>query len=156
VNGCSLDAMREYYDRRALEYDETVTAGLDPDAVAAFEREVAELCESLAALPPALTLDVACGTGLFTRHLRGRVVALDPSRAMLRLTRARLPAAWLVQGVVPELPFAAGAFDRLVAAHFYGHLVEADRLAFLAGEAAAASRAGSRETTVTAAPRASI
>jgi hypothetical protein len=33
---------------------------------------------------------------------------------------------------VPELPFAAGAFDRLVTAHCYGHLVEADRLAFLA------------------------
>lgn len=132
MSGRSLEAMREYYDRRAGEYDESITDGLDPDAVSEFAREGVELGRALAALPPAPTLDVACGTGLFTRHLRGRVVALDRSHAMLRRARSRLPGAQLVQAAVPVLPFAAGAFDRLVTAHFYGHLAGTDRLAFLA------------------------
>jgi hypothetical protein len=37
-----------------------------------------------------------------------------------------------VQAAVPSLPFAAGAFDRLITAHFYGHLEGADGPAFLA------------------------
>lgn len=131
--------MREYYDRRAAEYDETVTAGLQPAVAAELEREGDRLGEALATLPPALTLDVACGTGLFTRHLRGRIVALDRSLAMLRLAGTRVPAVLLVQSAVPHLPFGAGAFDRLVTAHFYGHLVETDRIAFLA-EAARVAR----------------
>lgn len=139
MSGRSLDAMREYYDRRAFEYDETVTAGLDPDIAADFEREGARLGEALATLPGALTLDVACGTGLFTRHLRGRIVALDRSRHMLTLAVTRLPAVRPVQAAVPDLPFAAGTFDRMVTAHFYGHLIEADRIAFLA-EAARVAR----------------
>jgi ubiquinone/menaquinone biosynthesis C-methylase UbiE len=139
TTGQSLAAMREYYDRRAAEYDETVTTGLQPAVAAELEREGDRLGEALAALPPALTLDVACGTGLFTRHFRGRIVALDRSLAMLRLAGTRLPTAFLVQSAVPHLPFGTGAFERLVTAHFYGHLVEADRLAFLA-EAARVAR----------------
>lgn len=132
MSGRSLEAMREYYDRRAAEYDASITEGVDQAVASAMEREGVALGQALAALSPALTLDVACGTGLFTRRLDGRVVALDRSRAMLEIARARLPHAHLVQAAVPALPFAAGAFERLVTAHFYGHLDDGDRLAFLA------------------------
>ena len=122
----------EYYDRRAAEYDETTTAGLDAETAAAFAQEMAALGAVLAALPGGRVLDVACGTALFTQHLRGQVVALDQSGGMLKRARARVPTAWLVQAAVPALPFASSVFDRLVTCHLYGHLVEVERVAFVA------------------------
>ena len=65
--------MKAYYDRRAREYDEWyrgVGQYAERDRPG-WENEVEALCESLAALPPARTLDVACGTGFLTRHLPG-------------------------------------------------------------------------------------
>ena len=66
--------MFEYYDQRAPEYDEWY---LGTGLFAAQERpgwheELAELCEAIAALPEARTLDVACGTGFLTRFLLAR------------------------------------------------------------------------------------
>jgi ubiquinone/menaquinone biosynthesis C-methylase UbiE len=122
----------EYYGRRAAEYDESIIAGLDTETAAAFAQEMAALGSVLAALPGGRVLDVACGTGLFTQHLRGQVVALDQSAGMLTVARGRIPTARLVQAAVPALPFAAMAFDRLVTSHFYGHLVEVERVAFVA------------------------
>jgi ubiquinone/menaquinone biosynthesis C-methylase UbiE len=124
--------MREYYDRRAAEYDETILDGSDAETAAAFTGELAALGRVLAALPPARVLDVACGTGLITRYLRGEVTALDHSEGMLRIAGTRVPAARLVRAAVPSLPFADLAFDQLCTSNFYGHLVEAERVAFLA------------------------
>ena len=42
--------------------------------------------ELAARLPPARTLDVACGTGFLTQHLKGFVAALDQSPAMIAIT----------------------------------------------------------------------
>ena len=56
----------EYYDRRAAEYDQSITLGLDAETAAAFAQELAALGAVLAALPPGRVLDVACGTALFT------------------------------------------------------------------------------------------
>ncbi len=49
MSGRSLEAMREYYDRRAAEYDDSITDGLDPAIASAMEREAAALGRSLAA-----------------------------------------------------------------------------------------------------------
>lgn len=122
----------EYYDRRAAEYDQTITDGLDAATVAAFASELAALGRVLVGLPPGRVLDVACGTGLFTRYLRGQVVALDQSERMLEIARTRIPTAQPVRAVVPALPFGGAAFDRLVTSHFYGHLVKVEAVAFLA------------------------
>jgi demethylmenaquinone methyltransferase/2-methoxy-6-polyprenyl-1,4-benzoquinol methylase len=122
----------EYYDRRAAEYDESITAGLDTETAAAFAQELAALGPVLTGLPPGRVLDVACGTALFTQHLLGQVVALDQSAGMLMVARGKIPTAQLVQAAVAALPFAGMAFDRLVTSHFYGHLVEVERVAFVA------------------------
>jgi demethylmenaquinone methyltransferase/2-methoxy-6-polyprenyl-1,4-benzoquinol methylase len=126
------EPMREYYDRRAAEYDETILDGSDAETAAAFTDELAALGRVLGRLPPGRVLDVACGTGLITRYLRGEVVALDQSARMLRIAATRVPAARLVRAVARSLPFADLAFDRLCTSNFYGHLVEAERAAFLA------------------------
>jgi len=75
---------------------------------------------------------VACGTGFLSQHVAGRVVALDQSMAMLQIARQRLPDRCVLQGDALRLPFRAGAFECLMAAHFYGHLDLGMRTRFLA------------------------
>ena len=126
--------MKAYYNRRAPEYDDWwFGTGLHADRDRpGWEEEVDALIGALAALPPARTLDVACGTGFLTRHLPGEIVGLDQSESMLEIARERVPAAGFVRGDGIELPFPDGAFERIFTGHFYGHLEEADRRRFLA------------------------
>jgi ubiquinone/menaquinone biosynthesis C-methylase UbiE len=122
-----------YYDRRAPEYDDWYM-GRGPYAARerdGFDEDLARMCAILAELPPARTLDVACGTGFLTRHLRGEITGLDQSQRMLEVAAARLPGAALVQGDALTLPFADDAFDRVVSGHFYGHLDPRQRAGFL-------------------------
>jgi SAM-dependent methyltransferase len=132
--------MRRYYEQRAPEYDDW---WLGTGLFAGRERpgwhdEVAELCAALAALPPARTLDVACGTGFLTVHLPGEVTGLDQSAGMLAIAARRRPDARFVQGDGLAPPFPAGAFERVHAGHFYGHLDPDQRARFLAAAAALA------------------
>jgi demethylmenaquinone methyltransferase/2-methoxy-6-polyprenyl-1,4-benzoquinol methylase len=124
----------DYYDRRAGEYDDWYEgrgrfAGRDRPGWAG---EVARLVEFVRALPPARTLDVACGSGFLTRHLRGLVVGLDQSRSMVALAQSRLPDGIALVGDALDLPFPDGAFDRVLTGHFYGHLPPDERATFLA------------------------
>jgi demethylmenaquinone methyltransferase/2-methoxy-6-polyprenyl-1,4-benzoquinol methylase len=128
------DAHRAYYEARAREYDDW---WLGRGLFAARERpgwgeEVHEVERLLAALPAARTLDVACGTGFLTRHLRGLVVGLDQSPTSVALAQRRLPDGIALVGDAFALPFADRAFERLVTSHFYGHLLDDDRARFLA------------------------
>jgi ubiquinone/menaquinone biosynthesis C-methylase UbiE len=126
--------LKEYYDKRAAEYDDWY---LGKGRFAERERpewdaEVGELTAVVASLAPARTLDVACGTGFLTRHLRGDVVALDQSLRMLEQTAAQAPRATVIQGDALSLPFPDKSFDRVFTGHFYGHLEDDERRRFLA------------------------
>lgn len=126
--------MKAYYDQRATEYDDWYHGtGMH----ASVERpgwadEVARLTRLVGELQPARTLDVACGTGYLTRHLRGEVVGLDQSAAMLEVAAERAPRAKLRQADALSLPFEDGSFERVFSAHFYGHLEHPERATFLA------------------------
>jgi SAM-dependent methyltransferase len=122
-----------YYDRRASEYDDWY---LGRGAFATrdrpgFDDELAAVVATVASLEPARTLDVACGTGFLTQHLRGEITALDRSPRMLEIVRQRLPNALCVEGDGLTLPFADDAFNRVLTGHFYGHLDTAQRVVFL-------------------------
>jgi ubiquinone/menaquinone biosynthesis C-methylase UbiE len=126
--------VKEYYDARAPEYDDWylgagLFAGRDRPG---WSEEIDALGSALAALPPARTLDVACGTGFLAQHLPGEIVGLDQSARMLAEAERRLPAATFIQGDALALPFPDGAFARLFTGHFYGHLRDDDRGRFLA------------------------
>ena len=125
-------SMEAYYERRAPEYDDWYLGrGLFAERDRpGWEDELRAVEQVVASLPPARTLDVACGTGFVTRHLRGRVVATDRSPAMLAESRRRHSHP-LVLADAFELPFADGGFDRILAGHFYGHLDPAQRARFL-------------------------
>jgi ubiquinone/menaquinone biosynthesis C-methylase UbiE len=125
--------VKAYYERRAAEYDDWwLGTGLFADRHRpGWHEERAALTRTLAALPPARTLDVACGTGFLTQHLAGEITGVDQSASMLELARANVPRGRFLQADALELPFEDDAFDRLLASFFYGHLEEEDRTAFV-------------------------
>jgi ubiquinone/menaquinone biosynthesis C-methylase UbiE len=125
--------VREYYHRRAPEYDDWYAGAFYDDRQReSFLTELERLEAALRELTPAHTLDVACGTGFLTRHLPGEIVGLDQSRTMLEIARDQAPHARYVEGDAYSLPFPDGTFDRVFTGHFYGHLEADDRAAFLA------------------------
>ena len=124
--------MREYYEQRAPEYDDWWTGA---GQFAARDRpgwdaETGALIAALGALPPARTLDVACGTAFLARHLPGDVTGLDASPGMLAIARERLLR--VVEGDALDPPFPDGSFERVSTGHFYGHLRAPERARFLA------------------------
>jgi ubiquinone/menaquinone biosynthesis C-methylase UbiE len=126
--------VKTYYDQRAPEYDDWwLGRGLFADRDRpGWNDELHVLEQVIADLPPKRTLDVACGTGFLTRHLRGEVVGLDASERMLELARGQAPSAEFVRGDALSLPFADGTFERVFASYFYCHLEADERARFLA------------------------
>lgn len=126
--------MKAYYDQRAPEYDDWwLGRGRFADRERpGWNEELRRLENIVAELPPKRTLDVACGTGFLTRHLRGEVVGLDASARMLELAREQAPSADFTRGDALALPFADGTFERVFASYFYCHLEADERARFLA------------------------
>jgi SAM-dependent methyltransferase len=126
--------VKAYYEARAPEYDDwwLGTGSFAERDRPGWDDERGRLIAALKTLPPARTLDVACGTGFLTEHLPGDVTGLDQSASMLALAAARVPNASFVQSDALRIPFLDGAFERLFTSHFYGHLEETERARFLA------------------------
>jgi demethylmenaquinone methyltransferase/2-methoxy-6-polyprenyl-1,4-benzoquinol methylase len=126
--------MDKYYDTRAPEYDDWYLGrGLFAERDRpGWEAELDRVAATIDALDPGRTLDVACGTGFLTRHLRGVVVGLDQSPRMLDEAARQAPRATFTQGDALALPFPNDSFSRVFTGHFYGHLREDDRERFLA------------------------
>jgi len=93
-----------YYRARASEYDawwlRTGRFDRGPENNAAWLADVAvveqAVADMLSSRHPATVLEIACGTGLFTRHLAPRVGALtavDASPEVIAINRARVAAA---------------------------------------------------------------
>jgi ubiquinone/menaquinone biosynthesis C-methylase UbiE len=145
------DDMRRYYDERAYEYDDWwLGRGLFADRPRpGWSAEVEQLVSMIGGLPPARTLDVACGTGLLTRHLPGELVAVDQSDSMVAVAAERMPGVRVVQGDAVPLPFGDGEFERVFTSHFYGHLLPGERERFVEE----ARRVGSQLVVVDSARR---
>jgi ubiquinone/menaquinone biosynthesis C-methylase UbiE len=126
--------VKAYYDRRAPEYDDWwLGQGLHADRERPGWKDELRLLERVVRdLPPIRTLDLACGTGFLTRHLRGDVVGLDASERMLEIARVQAPSARFEQGDALSTPFEDGEFDRVFTSYFYCHLEEEQRTRFLA------------------------
>ncbi|WP_369250296.1 methyltransferase domain-containing protein [Streptomyces sp. R41] len=96
------------YDKEADEYD--ATQGGEPRAAAAADAVLGLVPEGARSL-----LDVACGTGIATRHLAAgrpglRVTGADAAHGMARMAAARLPGA-VILADSRQLPFTEGSFD---------------------------------------------
>ena len=126
--------LRAHFDQRAPEYDDwwLGTGSFAERERPGWSAEVEQLISVVRGLPPARVLDVACGTGFLTRHLRGDLVALDQSARMVEIAAARIPHACVMQGDAVPLPFLDGEFDRVFTSHFFHHLPPDRRRAFMA------------------------
>jgi SAM-dependent methyltransferase len=123
-----------YYHRRAPDYDDWYRGDgryAETDRPG-WHEEVTALVELVETLPPVRTIDIACGTGFLTSHLRGFVIGLDQSAAMVDLAQSRLPNGLVIMGDALHVNVADHAFDRVFTGHFYGHLPPVERVAFLA------------------------
>jgi SAM-dependent methyltransferase len=96
-----LDDQIAYYRARAAEYDAwwfrtgRFDRGAENNAAWRAEVGVVEtaVAEMLAKLRPSTVLELACGTGLFTRHLAPRVAAVtavDASPEVIAINRSRV------------------------------------------------------------------
>lgn len=122
--------MKAYYHARAGEYDEWWLAAAQTRP--GWSDELDELMQTVRRLPLGRTLDVACGTGYLTRRLKGPVVGIDQSAAMIEIARRQAPDASFAVADALDLPFGDCSFDRVFASYFYCHLEEAERARFLA------------------------
>lgn len=98
----ALDALlaeqARYYDGRAPEYDEWFHRqgryDQGPELNARWHAEMAAVAEALTRFGPSgAVLELACGTGLWTRHIAdyaSRITAVDASAEMIRLNLARM------------------------------------------------------------------
>jgi SAM-dependent methyltransferase len=121
------ERQKRYYRQRAAEYD---SGAWEPET-AEEAAEVEALLDVVSGFPPARTLDVACGTGFLTRHLRGELTLLDASDEMLAIAASRVSDASVVHAEALPLPFPDGAFERIFSSAFYDHLRPPERKSFL-------------------------
>ena len=73
-------------------------------------------------VPPdcAVVVDLAAGTGLFTRALEGRVeqvVAVEPDERMRRVLAARSPGVRVLDGRAEDIPLPDGCADAVLVSH---------------------------------------
>jgi demethylmenaquinone methyltransferase/2-methoxy-6-polyprenyl-1,4-benzoquinol methylase len=125
------DELVDYYEARAPYYDEA-HAGPTPAWV---DEMVAAM---LATLAGRHVLEVACGTGQWTRRLAGAastVTAVDAAPSMLAIAAATVaghPNVTLRQGNAYRLADIEGTFDGALAMQWWSHVPYARRGEFLA------------------------
>lgn len=124
-------AMRVYYDQRAAEYDqwyrlEGMYSGLTDRA--RWNAELSLLADRVAEFGAGRILEIAPGTGWWTRYLarHGRVVGVDWAPRMLLQARERLkdsaPETKLVRGDAYALPFGNASFDACFFSFWLSHV----------------------------------
>jgi SAM-dependent methyltransferase len=127
-----LSEQKRYYAERAPEYDDwwfrRGRYALEPEALARWESDIAEAEGALETFGPrGGILELAAGTGLWTRHLvrsAERLVAVDASPRTLEVNRARVEGH--VEYVVADLfGWQPGAeFDLVFFSFWLSHVPE--------------------------------
>lgn len=135
-----LSEQLEYYRARAAEYDKWwLREGRfdrGPEANARWFAEAAELERVLARFDPrGEVLELACGTGLWTRRLvdhAAHVTAVDAAPEVLAINRARVghPAVTYVEADLFDYRPDPGAYDACVFTFWLSHVPEERFAAF--------------------------
>lgn len=114
-------ATRAFYDAYAADYDVLVRG--QPDALDARQFVTEYLSEHGATAGS--VLEAGCGTGLYSRQLRGLcddLHGVDFSVEQLRQARRRGVSMSHVLGDVIALPYRGGSFDTVASLELLGHL----------------------------------
>ncbi len=126
------ETMHAYYAARAPEYDRVYRKPERQADLRAIEQWLASTLRDRA------VLEVACGTGYWTRFLASsarELVAVDASAEVLRIATARagLENVAFVRGDAYRLPLASRRFDGAFAGFWFSHVPRSRRRAFLHG-----------------------
>lgn len=136
-----VSGMQAYYDDRAGQYDDWyMHTGMydDPAHNARWHAEVDIMTGWVQAFAHGRVLEIASGTGWWTRRLarRAQVTTLDYSPAMIGRLRERLAAeqarAAITRGDAYRLPFRNGAFDACFFGFWLSHVPSPLRDGFFA------------------------
>ena len=140
VDDTLLNEQLRYYRARAGEYDRWWNRegryDRGPEASARWFDEAAALERVLAGFDPrGDVLELACGTGLWTRHLVGRasrLTAVDAAPEVLAINRERVgdPTVQYVEADLFAWTPPAAAFDACVFAFWLSHVPEGRFAAF--------------------------
>ena len=128
----SEEELRAYYARRAAEYDRIYAKPERQADLREIERWLA------ATLRDETVLEVACGTGWWTRvvaPVARAVLAIDAAPETLEIARARVPAAHVAfeVGDAYALPRRRAAFSAAFAGFWFSHVPRARQAEFLRG-----------------------
>jgi SAM-dependent methyltransferase len=125
-------SLKAYYAARAREYERIYDKPERQPDLRRLERMIP------AEFDDRTVLEIACGTGWWTRHLAQRarrVVATDATAETLEIARAKGLAAEKVSFEIADafdLPVSLRAFDGAFAGFWWSHLLLRDRGRFLA------------------------
>ncbi len=100
--------VQDHFTARAAKYNRS-SHWVDDPALGAFT------VEALAPKPSDVLLDIACGTGMVSKHFKGkvaRIVGVDITRAMADQASAYVDE--FVEGPAEALPFPDASFDLVV------------------------------------------
>ena len=137
ANSAEMGRLSPWRDSGSLDDQQAREGAARLEQRAGTESEVAareEYVRLLGISPGESVLDVGCGTGAATRTLaqrvapNGRVTGIDPSGALLRITRELADKAGLgalidlKEADCRALPFPDGSFDAVVAATTLSHV----------------------------------
>jgi len=126
-----LDQQMAYYRARAEEYDEWFRRegrfDRGPEHRAEWFREVEEIETALrSAVRGAEVLELACGTGLWTRHLaenNSRILAVDASPEVIAINRERVGSANVEYQIADIFSWApAATFDVVFFSFWLSHV----------------------------------
>jgi SAM-dependent methyltransferase len=127
-----LQEQMRYYRERAAEYDATILSD-DEATVEPLAQELRALPANIMArlTPCEQALELACGTGIWTRPLlqvAQHILAVDASPEMLALNRAKVADARVIYQLADLFAWEAEAPVDLVFAAFWLSHVPAERL----------------------------
>lgn len=97
------------------------------EADMSFKRRAESVFDFLDIQPGHRVLDAGCGRGFYLNFLRAlhpeaRVVGIELDRPLLPRARAAVPGARVLNANLYHLPFAEGAFDRIVFSEVIEHI----------------------------------
>lgn len=134
------DAIFEYYDERASEYDEIYQGGIPGIPESEMYRQDVEMIKTISAdFGEGHLIDIGCGTAYWLPYYAkncSEITLVDQSRRMLARSQKRVSDLSLdidihyIKGNFLDLRFLSRTFDSAVAAFLISHLEEEEAQVF--------------------------
>lgn len=116
------EGVAEFYDAEAESYDERFDSAVGEYI---HNRQVSVILEQLENIEGKTVLEIAAGTGRFTRELAkqgANVIVVDIARKMLKQNQKKTPSATYLHGTGTSLPLEDESVDACVTVNSLNHI----------------------------------